>query len=94
MDRTDSLSDVPVEGAMGNPANPPPPGLTEEEAEELRTELTKVHTTPAEIPGARQHLCGGGGASLSVSLQCLDPKLELRSFEMKCQVTDDSERFH
>lgn len=39
----DNLSDVPVGGAMGNPANPaPPPGLTEEEAEELRGELTKV----------------------------------------------------
>lgn len=38
-----SLSDVPVGGAMGNPANPaPPPGLTEEEAEELRSELAKV----------------------------------------------------
>ena len=42
MERSDSLSDVPVEGAMGNSANPLPPGLTEEEAEELRTELTKV----------------------------------------------------
>nr|XP_046251956.1 tpd52 like 2b isoform X2 [Scatophagus argus] len=41
-DRSDSLSDVPVEGAVGNSANPLPPGLTEEEAEELRTELTKV----------------------------------------------------
>lgn len=39
----DSLSDVPVGGAMGNAANPaPPPGLTEEEAEELRVELAKV----------------------------------------------------
>ncbi|XP_004567660.1 tpd52 like 2b isoform X8 [Maylandia zebra] len=54
VDRTDSLSDVPVEGAMGNPANPPPPGLTEEEAEELRTELTKVEE---EINTLRQVLC-------------------------------------
>lgn len=42
MDHSDSMSNVPVEGAMGNSANPLPPGLTEEEAEELRTELTKV----------------------------------------------------
>ncbi|XP_047428871.1 tpd52 like 2b isoform X2 [Mugil cephalus] len=42
VDRSESLSDVPVEGAVGNSANPLPPGLTEEEAEELRTELTKV----------------------------------------------------
>ncbi|XP_006807487.1 tpd52 like 2b isoform X4 [Neolamprologus brichardi] len=54
VDRTDSLSDVPVEGAMANPANPPPPGLTEEEAEELRTELTKVEE---EINTLRQVLC-------------------------------------
>lgn len=31
-----------VEGAGANALNPLPPGLTEEEAEELRTELTKV----------------------------------------------------
>ncbi|XP_071328382.1 tpd52 like 2b isoform X4 [Trachinotus anak] len=42
VDHSDSLADVPVEGAMGNSANPLPLGLTEEEAEELRTELTKV----------------------------------------------------
>lgn len=42
MDHSDSLSDVPVEGAVGNSTNPLQPGLTEEEAEELRTELTKV----------------------------------------------------
>lgn len=43
---SDSLSDVHVGGAMGNPANPaPPPGLTEEEAEELRGELAKVIST-------------------------------------------------
>lgn len=39
---SDSLSDLPVEGAVGNSVHPPPPGLTEEEAEELRTELAKV----------------------------------------------------
>lgn len=44
VEHSDSLSDVPVEGAVGNVANPLPPGLTEEEAEELRTELTKVRT--------------------------------------------------
>lgn len=42
MEHSDNLSDVPVEGAVGNSANPLPPGLTEEEAEELHTELTKV----------------------------------------------------
>ncbi|XP_044066100.1 tpd52 like 2b isoform X6 [Siniperca chuatsi] len=50
---SDSLSDVPVEGAVGNSANPLPPGLTEEEAEELRTELTKVEE---EINTLRQVL--------------------------------------
>ncbi|XP_035512172.1 tpd52 like 2b isoform X4 [Morone saxatilis] len=53
VDHTDSLSDVPVEGAVGNSANPLPPGLTEEEAEELRTELTKVEE---EINTLRQVL--------------------------------------
>ncbi|XP_054464947.1 tpd52 like 2b isoform X3 [Anoplopoma fimbria] len=61
VDRSDSLSDVPVEGVMegpvegavGNAANPLPPGLTEEEAEELRTELTKVEE---EINTLRQVL--------------------------------------
>ncbi|XP_051280364.1 tpd52 like 2b isoform X12 [Dicentrarchus labrax] len=53
VDNTDSLSDVPVEGAVGNSANPLPPGLTEEEAEELRTELTKVEE---EINTLRQVL--------------------------------------
>ncbi|XP_034732573.1 tpd52 like 2b isoform X4 [Etheostoma cragini] len=52
-DNSDSLSDVPVEGAVGNAANPLPPGLTEEEAEELRTELTKVEE---EINTLRQVL--------------------------------------
>lgn len=47
----DNLSDVPVGGAMGNPANPaPPPGLTEEEAEELRVELAKVVSVAFKMP--------------------------------------------
>ncbi|XP_060914266.1 tpd52 like 2b isoform X1 [Labrus mixtus] len=50
---SDSLSDVPVEGAVGNSVNPLPPGLTEEEAEELRVELTKVEE---EINTLRQVL--------------------------------------
>ncbi|XP_074498797.1 tpd52 like 2b isoform X6 [Sebastes fasciatus] len=58
VDNSDSLSDVPVEGAVegaaaGNAVNPLPPGLTEEEAEELRTELTKVEE---EINTLRQVL--------------------------------------
>ncbi|XP_068590028.1 tpd52 like 2b isoform X5 [Cebidichthys violaceus] len=61
VDHSDSLSDVPVEGVMemeggavGNPAaNPLPPSLTEEEAEELRSELTKVEE---EINTLRQVL--------------------------------------
>ncbi|XP_070695497.1 tpd52 like 2b isoform X1 [Pempheris klunzingeri] len=53
VDHSDSLADVPVEGAVGNSANPLPPGLTEEEAEELRTELTKVEE---EINTLRQVL--------------------------------------
>ncbi|XP_036959165.1 tpd52 like 2b isoform X11 [Acanthopagrus latus] len=53
VDQAESLSDVPVEGAVGNSVNPLPPGLTEEEAEELRTELTKVEE---EINTLRQVL--------------------------------------
>ncbi|XP_029361444.1 tpd52 like 2b isoform X2 [Echeneis naucrates] len=53
VDHSDSLSDVPVGGAVGNSANPLPPGLTEEEAEELRIELTKVEE---EINTLRQVL--------------------------------------
>lgn len=49
METSDSLSDLPVEGAVGNSANPLPPGLTEEEAEELRTELTKVMPRCSQI---------------------------------------------
>ncbi|KAM8753608.1 tpd52 like 2b isoform 2-T2 [Acanthopagrus schlegelii] len=53
VDQAESLSDVPVEGAVGNSVSPLPPGLTEEEAEELRTELTKVEE---EINTLRQVL--------------------------------------
>uniref|UniRef100_A0A3P8VH00 Tpd52 like 2b n=1 Tax=Cynoglossus semilaevis TaxID=244447 RepID=A0A3P8VH00_CYNSE len=53
VDHSDTLSDVPVEGTMQNSANPLPPGLTEEEAEELRTELSKVEE---EINTLRQVL--------------------------------------
>ncbi|KAM3617231.1 uncharacterized protein V6R79_003627 [Siganus canaliculatus] len=54
VDPADSLADVPVEGAVGNATVPLPlPGLTEEEAEELRTELTKVEE---EINTLRQVL--------------------------------------
>ena len=41
-DHSDSLSDVAVAGAVGNSTTPLPPGLMEEEAEELRCELSKV----------------------------------------------------
>ncbi|XP_056278414.1 tpd52 like 2b isoform X2 [Pseudoliparis swirei] len=58
VDQAESLSDVPVEGVVeagpvGIAANPLPPGLMEEEAEELRTELTKVEE---EINTLRQVL--------------------------------------
>lgn len=53
VDPSESLADVPVEGAVGNAGNPLPPGLTEEEAEELRTELSKVEE---EINTLRQVL--------------------------------------
>ncbi|KAK0153254.1 Tumor protein D54 [Merluccius polli] len=46
------MSDLPVEGAVGNSV-PLPPGLTEEEALELQTELTKVEE---EISTLRQVL--------------------------------------
>lgn len=42
VEHSDILSDVPVGGAMGNSATPLPPGLMEEEAEELCSELSKV----------------------------------------------------
>ncbi|XP_077575354.1 tumor protein D54-like isoform X3 [Stigmatopora nigra] len=47
------LDDFPVEGSLGNAGNPLPPGLTEEEAEELRSELIKVEE---EIGTLRQVL--------------------------------------
>lgn len=50
VDHSENLSDMPVEGAVGNSANPLPPGLTEEEAEELRTELTKVQYSFSKTP--------------------------------------------
>ncbi|KAM4738186.1 tpd52 like 2b isoform 4-T4 [Anableps anableps] len=53
MDHSDNLPDVQAEGAAGNSAHPLPPGLTEEEAEELRIELTKVEE---EINTLRQVL--------------------------------------
>ncbi|XP_037833037.1 tpd52 like 2b isoform X2 [Kryptolebias marmoratus] len=53
VNRSDSLSDMPVDGAVGNSAHPLPPGLTEEEAEELCTELAKVEE---EINTLRQVL--------------------------------------
>ncbi|XP_035016147.1 tpd52 like 2b isoform X4 [Hippoglossus stenolepis] len=54
VDHSDTQSDVVVvEGAVANSVNPLPPGLTEEEAEELRTELTKVEE---EINTLRQVL--------------------------------------
>ena len=52
---TNDLSDVPVEGAVGNAERTLPPGMTEEEAEELRTELTKVRGTITVMPVA--NLC-------------------------------------
>ncbi|XP_014866274.1 PREDICTED: tumor protein D54 isoform X12 [Poecilia mexicana] len=53
MDRSDNMADDQAEGAAANSAHPLPPGLTEEEAEELRLELTKVEE---EINTLRQVL--------------------------------------
>ncbi|XP_062396856.1 tpd52 like 2b isoform X7 [Sardina pilchardus] len=56
---TNDLADVPVEGAVGNAERPLPPNLTEEEAEELRTELTKVeeeiHTLRQVLSAKEKH---------------------------------------
>ncbi|CAL8266402.1 unnamed protein product [Merluccius merluccius] len=52
VDQPESMSDLPVEGAVGNSV-PLPPGLTEEEALELQIELTKVEE---EISTLRQVL--------------------------------------
>ncbi|KAM9344282.1 tpd52 like 2b isoform 2-T2 [Pholidichthys leucotaenia] len=58
MDRPDGLSDVPVGGvAAGNSSALVPAGLTEEEAEELRVELTKVEeeiTTLRQVLSAKE----------------------------------------
>ncbi|XP_035239014.1 tpd52 like 2b isoform X16 [Anguilla anguilla] len=58
----DSLTDVPVGGAASNASNAAstvPPGLTEEEAEELRTELSKVeeeiHTLRQVLSAKEKH---------------------------------------
>ncbi|KAJ8408979.1 hypothetical protein AAFF_G00240000 [Aldrovandia affinis] len=55
----DSLTDVPVGGATANAAATLPPGLTEEEAEELRTELIKVeeeiHTLRQVLSAKEKH---------------------------------------
>uniref|UniRef100_A0A1A8S8T3 Tumor protein D52-like 2 n=1 Tax=Nothobranchius rachovii TaxID=451742 RepID=A0A1A8S8T3_9TELE len=53
MNHAEGPSDVPAEGAVGNSPHPPPLGLTEEEAEELHIELTKVEE---EINTLRQVL--------------------------------------
>uniref|UniRef100_A0A674NT87 Tpd52 like 2b n=1 Tax=Takifugu rubripes TaxID=31033 RepID=A0A674NT87_TAKRU len=53
VDHSESLSDVPVGGAVGNAADPLAPALMEEEAEELRCELSKVEE---EINTLRQVL--------------------------------------
>ncbi|XP_077368281.1 tpd52 like 2b isoform X4 [Festucalex cinctus] len=47
------LADFPAEGTLGNSGSQLPPGLTEEEAEELRIELSKVEE---EINTLRQVL--------------------------------------
>lgn len=56
---TDSLSDVPEErGAAAVSPGTLPPGLTEEEAEELRLELTKVEEeihTLRQVLSAKEH---------------------------------------
>nr|XP_020464870.1 tumor protein D54 isoform X2 [Monopterus albus] len=60
VDRSGNLSDVPVEGAVGNSADPLPPGLTEEEAEELRNELIKVEeevSTLRQVLSAKERHC-------------------------------------
>ncbi|XP_057684983.1 tumor protein D54-like isoform X2 [Corythoichthys intestinalis] len=53
VEHSGGLDGFPVEGTLGNPGNPLPPGLTEEEAEELRSELAKVED---EIGTLRQVL--------------------------------------
>ncbi|XP_056129172.1 tpd52 like 2b isoform X1 [Lampris incognitus] len=53
VDRSDSLSDASAEGAVGSSVSSLPPGLSEAEAEELRSELLKVEE---EISTLRQVL--------------------------------------
>ncbi|XP_046895483.1 tpd52 like 2b isoform X4 [Hypomesus transpacificus] len=50
---SEALADMSAEGAVGNAGHVLPPGLSEEEAEELRTELVKVEE---EINTLRQVL--------------------------------------
>uniref|UniRef100_A0A3B4AS92 Uncharacterized protein n=1 Tax=Periophthalmus magnuspinnatus TaxID=409849 RepID=A0A3B4AS92_9GOBI len=75
VDGADSLTDVPVEGAMSSP-NPLPPGLTEEEAEELRKELLKVEE---EITTLRQVLSAKERHAIELKRKLgLSPLVELR----------------
>nr|XP_057908056.1 tpd52 like 2b isoform X2 [Doryrhamphus excisus] len=70
------LSDVSVEGALGNSGNPLPPGLTEEEAEELRSELGKVEE---EISTLRQVLLAKEKHALALKRKLgLSPLNELK----------------
>ncbi|XP_015220468.2 tpd52 like 2b isoform X9 [Lepisosteus oculatus] len=56
---SDTMTDVPVEGAAGNPSTTLPPGLSEEETEELKTELNKVeeeiHTLRQVLSAKEKH---------------------------------------
>ncbi|XP_012690501.1 tpd52 like 2b isoform X5 [Clupea harengus] len=73
---TNDLSDVPVEGAVGNAERTLPPGMTEEEAEELRTELTKVEE---EIVTLRQVLSAKEKHSTELKRKLgLSPLVELK----------------
>ncbi|XP_061620754.1 tumor protein D54-like [Phyllopteryx taeniolatus] len=53
VEHSGSLVDFPAEGVLENSGSPLPAGLTEEEAEELRNEVTKVEE---EISTLRQVL--------------------------------------
>lgn len=53
VDQPESMSELPVEGAVVNSASPLPPGLTEEEVVDLQIELIKVEE---EISTLRQVL--------------------------------------
>ncbi|XP_054646159.1 tpd52 like 2b isoform X2 [Dunckerocampus dactyliophorus] len=76
VENSGGLSDVPVEGALGNSGNPLPPGLTEEEAEELRTELGKVEE---EISTLRQVLLAKEKHALALKRKLgLSPLNELK----------------